>query len=190
MCLETSLQMNNIFSIVPWDVKQYEIGRFLSVIDRTAWNQALEKDERVFKKFTKHYIRCHQILVLSRKFNSMKKRLFVSENCINDNRILIDEVAVKKAETALLDICKFSKSPEFEFLANYSSLAKKVIRDGLEFYCSPDAVTPLYEAVPQTHSQYLAGCAAIAFKYTEFINLVSDTVGIPEHGTMLRDAGN
>ena len=182
--------MNNVFSIVPWDVKQYAIGEFLCVADRTAWNQALKKDERVFKKLDKSYAHRHQILVLSRKFNSMNKRLASAEKDIDESGFLIDYGAIQRAETALLDICRFCKSRDFEFLVKYSSLVGRVIKSGLEFYSNPDSPTPLYEVVPQSQSHDLAGCAAIALTYTGFINLVSDTAGVTEHGRMLRDAEN
>lgn len=182
--------MKNVFSIVPWDVKQYAIGGFLGVADRTAWNQVLKKDERVFKKLDKNYALRHHILVISRKFNSMKKRLTLAEDQLDESGFLTDVLALRKAEMALLEICKFCKTLEFEFLAKYCSLASRVIKRGLEFYCDPDSATPLYEFVPPSQSHYLAGCAAIALSYTGFIDLVNDTPGVTEHGRMLSNTGN
>lgn len=182
--------MKNVFSIVPWDIKQYAIGNFLGVTDRTAWNQVLGKDERVFKKLDKTYAIRHQIVVLSRKFNSMKKRLDYAEEDLDESGFLVDYVALKKAEKALLDICKFCKTPEFEFLAKYSSVAARAVKQGLEFYCDFASPTPLYEFVSMTHSQYLARTVSLAFDYIRSIKTVSDTHGIKEHSRMLLNMGN
>jgi hypothetical protein len=182
--------MKNVFSIVPWDVKQYAIGEFLGPADRTAWNQVLKKDERVFKKLGKNYALRHHIIVLSRKFNSMKKRLDYAEEDLDESGFLVDKAALRKSETALLDICKFCKTPEFEFLAKYSSVAARVVKQGLEFYCDFASPTPLYEFVSMTHSQYLAGTATLAFNYIRSIKTVSDTQGVKEHARMLLKMGN
>ena len=82
----------NIFSTVPWDIKQYAIASFLISSERTAWNQALKKDERVFKKFDKNYAIRHHVLVLSRKFNSMKKRLHLAEEDLDESGFIVDSV--------------------------------------------------------------------------------------------------
>jgi len=182
--------MNNVFSFLPYNIKQYVIAPFLGVADRVSWNQVLSKDERVVKKFDKDYPLRHRIAVLSRKFNSMRRRLNLAEEELDESGFLTDMVALEKSEKALLDICKFCKSSEFEFLAKYSSVARDVVIRGLEFYSNPDFKTPLYHFVPMSQSQYLAGCAALALNYISFIQLVSDTVGVNEHRRMLRETEN
>lgn len=180
----------NVFSIIPWDIKQYVIGSFLTALDRTAWNHVLKNDERVFKKFDKNYALRHHIVVLSRKFNSMKKRLIYAEEDLDESGFLTDKLALKRARTSLLDICNFCKTPEFEFLAKYSSVARQIVKRNIEFYCDFEVATPLYEFVSMTESQYLAGCSNIAYDYISSIKLVSDTQGIKEHSAMLCENGN
>jgi hypothetical protein len=182
--------MKNIFSTVNWDIKQYAIATFLGVVDRTAWNQVLKNDERVFKKLDKNYALRHHIIVVSRKFNSMKKRLDYAEEDLDESGFIVDKAALRKAEKALLDICKFCKTPEFEFLAKYSSVAGRAVKQGLEFYCDFASPTPLYEFISMTHSQYLAGTVTVAFDYIGSIKLVRDTQGIKEHARMLLKMGN
>lgn len=57
-----------VFSLLPQDMLQYEINRFLDPVSRMAWNEVLCSDERVFKKFPADYVLKHQILVSNKRY--------------------------------------------------------------------------------------------------------------------------
>jgi hypothetical protein len=62
-----------VFSLLPQDMLQYEINRFLDPVSRMAWNEVLCSDERVFKKFPSDYALKHQILVSNKRYQAIAR---------------------------------------------------------------------------------------------------------------------
>ena len=65
----------NPFAHIPYDVLQYVLNGFLTSADRFNFNQVLEPQERIYKRFPKDYAIRHQVLVSKRLWNSITNRV-------------------------------------------------------------------------------------------------------------------
>jgi hypothetical protein len=64
-----------VFAILPQDVIQHEINRFLDPVSRANFNAVLAPDERVYKKMPTDFAIAFDIEVKRTKYESMAKRL-------------------------------------------------------------------------------------------------------------------
>jgi hypothetical protein len=93
-----------IFSKLPQDILQWEIGRFLTSTDVLNFNTVLKKDERVYKKFPKDYALKHAIITKKIHYEAIATRLNKLLDCLTlGPRIVRAQKDLKKLFTFFLD---------------------------------------------------------------------------------------
>lgn len=97
-----------IFSQLPQDMLQHEINHFLDPMSRMAWNEVLEKDEQVYKKFPVDYVIKHQICTSHTTYEAIATKLmFYLDKLPSGDSIR----AAKKAAVFLKKFFAFLKNP-------------------------------------------------------------------------------
>jgi hypothetical protein len=93
-----------IFSKLPQDILQWEIGRFLTSTDVLNFNTVLKNDERIYKKFPKDYVLKHAIITKRTHYETIVTRLNQLLDCLTLGlRPLRAQKDLKKLFTFFLD---------------------------------------------------------------------------------------
>jgi hypothetical protein len=101
-----------IFSKLPQDMLQHEIARFLDHRDVFAFNEVLDRNERVYKKFPKDYALRHHILRAQALHTTLSKEAqILINNAHNHNWTVINKMPLAPLAKALKKLFDFLADP-------------------------------------------------------------------------------
>jgi hypothetical protein len=119
--------MPSPFTLLPQDMLQWEISRFLDPVSRADFNAVLKPDEHVYKKLPKDFAIKHDIEIKRAKYKSMMMRLNYYMNLFDLDYETAKKRALIKAEL-LKNIWTFLRNPlNANIFAHSNGLKEKMI---------------------------------------------------------------
>jgi hypothetical protein len=102
----------SVFTLLPQDMLQYEISRFLDPLSRAEFNAVLKPDERIFNKLSTDYALKHHIRTMKSAYEVIAIKLnyymeFMDESGPAGRR------AVRRVKKALMDLFILFTNPMF-----------------------------------------------------------------------------
>lgn len=101
----------NVFSLLPHDIKMYEITRFLTHADTLSFNSVLRRDERVWKKLPRDYAIKHHILTVKTKFDVIAAAAQKAIEDADEKASVINMEPIPRFVVTLTKLFKFLADP-------------------------------------------------------------------------------
>ena len=154
----------NVFSALPYDVKLHEITSYLTSADILSLNEALRRDERVYKKLPVDYALKHALRVLKQENNSIVQRYQIYQDA-ND---------LPRLRRAAKSMFRFCLTPRSEIAFQH----QKGVREMLIRFLTPwiDERSEFWEGASVKRKEKLLGFARAALEVvceTPFVRHVS-----------------
>jgi hypothetical protein len=135
--------MESVFTKLPQDMLQHEINHFLDPLSRVMWNQVLNPDERVYKKFPADYAIKHAIRVTHTSYEAMTNKLNAYIDMLDDTPA--GKKAVKKSVALHKRFLRFFANPQNQYALMYSSKNKAQMIAMIEYWTKYEPDNALYE---------------------------------------------
>jgi hypothetical protein len=154
----------NVFSLLPHDVKIYEIASFLNHQDALAFNSVLRRDERVWKKLPADFALKHALDILQQEHNNIVKRYQIYQDADDFPRL-------RRAAKCMFRFCLAPRS-EIAFMHQTG------VRESLIRFLTPwvDENSEVWEGASENRKEKLLGFARAALEWvsgTPFVRHVT-----------------
>ena len=143
---------------MPYDVLMYVLNEFLTPADRFNFNQVLEPQERVYKRFPKDYSISHQICISRCRWNSVADIFNLhKEKAISQN---YRKKHSTKAILYMILLFHFFKEPNNQVLLRFVEGRKQDFMSNMKTFTKPDKFYEMSTMTP-TKKEYLMKQAQI-----------------------------
>jgi hypothetical protein len=154
----------NVFSLLPYDIKMYEIACFLTHADALAFNSVLRRDECVYKKLPADFALKHALDILQQEHNNIVKRYQIYQDADDFPRL-------RRAAKAMFRFCLNPRS-EIAFM-HQTGVKESLIR-----FLTPwvDEDSEVWEGASVNRKEKLLGFARAALEWvsqTPFVRHVT-----------------
>ena len=127
------------FTLMPQDMLQHEINRFLDPLSRAEFNGVLKPDERVYKKFPVNYSLKHAILTAHKAYHAIVSELNYNLDYVGDG--IVDEHGMsfeKKSVKGLRRLFAFFKNPHNSLIFMHKPDLKLQFTSGVAMMAGPN----------------------------------------------------